>query len=157
MKTEEEYRKPLPGVLPESEEYWKAAKRHELVFQKCRSCGQEIYFPRLICHKCLSGDLEWFRSSGQGIVYSYTIIHQVSHESFAQDVPYVYAIIELLEGIRMISNIINIDPHQVKIGMKVKTVFEDVTGEITIPRFEPVQDSPFQAHPSSHLHVLINE
>lgn len=134
----EKYIKPLPEVLPEFEEYWKAARRHELVFQKCSSCGQEIYFPRIICHRCLSGDLEWFSSTGQGIVYSFTIIHQASHESFAQDVPYVYAIIELREGIRMISNIININPLLVKIGMEVKVVFEDVTNEIGIPRFEPV-------------------
>ncbi len=134
----EKYRKPIPEVLPEFAEYWKAARRHELVFQKCGSCGQVIYFPRIICHRCLSGDLEWIRSSGQGIVYSYTIIHQASHESFVSDVPYVYAIIELREGIRMISNIININPMLVKIGMKVKVVFEDVTNEIGIPGFEPV-------------------
>jgi len=133
----EKYIKPLPEVLPEFEEYWKAARRHELVFQKCRSCGQEIYFPRTICYRCLSGDLEWVRSTGQGIVYSYTIIYQASYESFAPDVPYVYAIVELQEGIRMISNIININPLLVKIGMKVKVVFEDVTNEIGIPRFKP--------------------
>ena len=137
MTKAEQYRKPLPVLLPESAEYWQAARRHELVFQKCRSCRQEIFFPRLICHKCLSGDLEWFKSTGQGIVYSYTIIHQVSHESFAPDVPYVYAIIELEEGIRMISNIINTDPSKVRIGMNVKVVFEDVAAEITIPKFEP--------------------
>ena len=133
------YKKPLPRILPESEEYWKAAKRHELFLQRCKNCGQVIYFPRIICFKCLSDKLEWFKAKGYGTVYSYTIIHyQVAHESFKSDMPYIYAIIDLDEGARMISNVINIDLLKVKIGMRVKVIFEDVTNEVSIPKFEPL-------------------
>lgn len=134
-----EYKKPLPVILPETEEYWKAAKRHELLLQRCRKCGQVIYFPRIICFKCLSKELEWFNSKGLGTIYSYTIInYQIAHKSFEQDVPYIYAIIDLDEGARMISNVINIDVSKVKIGMRVRAVFEDVTEDISIPKFEPL-------------------
>jgi len=137
MNTVESYRKPLPEILPETAEFWRAARRHELVFQRCASCGQRIYFPRLLCHRCLSPKLDWEKAAGWGEIYSYTVVHQVAHESFAADVPYVYAIIELAEGVRMISHVININPSRVRIGMKVKVVFEDVTPEVSIPKFEP--------------------
>ena len=138
MPAETEYTKPLPEILPETEEYWKAARRHELFLQRCKSCRQIIYYPRIMCYRCMSEDLEWFKATGYGKVYSYTIIRQVAHKAFEADVPYVYAIIDLDDGARMISNIVNIEPAKVKIGMRVKVVFEDVTPEISIPKFEPV-------------------
>ena len=139
MSTAESYRKPLPEILPETAEFWRAARRHELMLQRCTSCGQLIYFPRLLCHRCLSKDLEWVKAAGRGVIYTYTVVHQVAHESFASDVPYVYAIIELEEGLRMISNVINIAPSRVCVGMKVTVVFEDATPEISIPRFQPAE------------------
>jgi len=66
----------------------------------------------------------------------------VAHESFALGCPYVYAIIDLEEGLRMISNVINIAPSRVCVGMKVKVVFEDATPEIAIPRFQPMNQKP---------------
>ncbi len=129
--------KPLPDILPETKAYWEAASRQELLVQKCRSCSNLQYFPRLLCHRCLSEDLGWIRSSGKGMVYSYTIIHQAAHKSFAPDVPYVYAIIELKEGVRMISNVVHIEPSKVHIGMKVRVYFHRLTADIHIPRFEP--------------------
>lgn len=129
--------KPLPEVLPETAPFWQAAKRHELVFQQCRACGQRMHFPRLMCHQCLSKEIEWVTATGRGTVYSYTIVHQAAHESFASEVPYVYAIIELDEGIRMISNVVGVAPDAVHIGMPVKVVFDDLTHEISIPRFTP--------------------
>ena len=73
-----------------------------------------------------------------GTVYSFTIIRQVAHQGFEPEVPYVYAIIDLDDGARMISNVVNIDPTQVEVGMRVQVTFDDVTPEISIPKFEPV-------------------
>ena len=138
MILEKIYEKPLPVILPETEEYWQAAKRHELFLQRCKVCAQIIYFPRIICYTCFSDEIEWFKAKGYGTVYSYTIIqYQIAHKSFEPDIPYVYAIIDLDEGARMISNIVNTDPFMVKIGMRVKVVFDDVTDKISIPKFEP--------------------
>lgn len=138
MKSTHPYTKPLPQILPETEVFWNAARQHKLVIQYCRSCGKYIHFPRLLCPHCLSKDLDWKTSSGKGVVYSYTIIRQAANPQFEPEVPYVYAIIELVdEGVRMMSNIINIEPEAVSIGMNVRVVFESVTPEITIPKFEP--------------------
>ena len=91
-----------------------------------------------MCYRCLSEDLGWFKSTGLGTVYSFTIIHQVAHLGFESEVPYVYAIIDLDDGARMISNVVNIDPSAVEVGMRVQVTFDDVTPEISIPKFEPM-------------------
>ena len=138
MSAEVEYTKPLPTTEPETEEFWKATKRHELFLQRCNACGEVIHFPRVMCYRCLSEDLGWFKSTGLGSVYSFTIIHQVAHLGFESEVPYVYAIIDLDDGARMISNVVNIEPSTVEVGMRVKVTFDDVTPEISIPKFEPM-------------------
>ena len=138
MSTEVEYTKPLPTIEPETEEFWKATKRHELFLQRCNACEEVIHFPRVMCYRCLSEDLGWIKSTGLGTVYSFTIIHQVAHQGFEIEVPYVYAIIDLDDGARMISNVVNIDPSAVEVGMRVQVTFDDVTPEISIPKFEPV-------------------
>ncbi len=138
MSIKSEYRKPLPTIVPETEAYWRAAKRHELFLQQCNDCDEVIYFPRVMCYHCLSEDLGWFKSTGFGTVYSFTIIHQVAHQGFSAEVPYVYAIIDLDDGARMISNVVGTDPSAVYVGMQVKVIFDDVTPEISIPKFEPI-------------------
>ena len=90
-----------------------------------------------MCYRCLSEDLGWFKSTGLGTVFSFTIIHQIAHPGFAPDVPYVYAIIDLDDGARIISNVINIDHSAVQVDMQVKVTFDDVTPDISIPKFEP--------------------
>jgi hypothetical protein len=138
MSSQAAYQKPLPQILPETAGFWEAARRHELVVQQCAACGQRQYFPRLLCHRCLSDDLTWTAVSGRGVVYSFTVIRQVLHASFAPDVPYVYAIIELAEGVRLIANVVGIASEQVRVGLPVKVVFADVAPEVSIPQFEPV-------------------
>jgi uncharacterized OB-fold protein len=83
------------------------------------------------------GTLDWVESSGRGWVYAFTISYQPAHPAFADDVPYVLAIIELEEGWRMNSNVINIDPQEVKVGMRVEVVWDDVTPEFSLPKFQP--------------------
>ncbi len=139
MKCKEDESKPRPEILPETEGFWKAAARHELAVQCCGSCGQNMHFPRLLCHRCLSDQLTWKNTSGHGVIYSYTIIRQAADKRFAGDVPYVYAIVELEEGVRMISNVININPSEVRIGMDVQVVFKDLSEELSIPMFEPTE------------------
>ena len=91
-----------------------------------------------MCYRCLSEDLGWMKSSGLGTLYSFTIIRQPAYASFEPDVPYVYAIVDLDDGARMISNVVHIDPESVRIGMRLRVTFEDATADITIPKFEPL-------------------
>ncbi len=129
--------KPLPDLLPETRPFWEAASRHQLVLQKCRACGKIQFFPRLLCHACLNEEMTWILASGKGTVHTFTVIHQALRRCFAASVPYVYGIIDLEEGVRMLSNIVSVDPIDVRVGMKVRVVFEDRTSEISIPQFEP--------------------
>lgn len=141
MTTANEYKKPLPTPSAVSQPFWDATKQHKLTFQRCTACGARVFYPRDICPgpECFGvGTLEWVESTGKGWVYAHTISYQPAHPSFAADVPYVLAIIELDEGWRMNSNIINIPPKDVKIGMRVEVVFDDVTEEFTLPKFQPI-------------------
>ena len=133
-----EYRKPLPHINNYSKPFWEGAKRHELLIQKCKDCKKYVFYPKLVCPFCLSGNLEWIRASGHGKIYSYSVINSYQPKAFADDVPYVIAIIELDEGVRMMSNIVECDPEMVRCDMDVTVVFDDVTEEITLPKFRPI-------------------
>ena len=138
-----EYKKPLPTPSAVSRPFWEAAKEHRLVYQRCRVCGTRVFYPRDVCPgpECFGvGTLEWVESSGKGWVYAHTICYQAAHPAFADDVPYVLAIVELDEGWRMNSNVINVAPEDVRIGMRVEVVWDDVTPEFTLPKFQPLQE-----------------
>lgn len=131
--------KPLPRILPETRAFWEAARRHELVIQQCADCGQRMHFPRFLCHSCLSENLTYVPSPGRGTVYSFTVVRQAAHPAFEAEVPYVYALIELEEGVRMMSNLINISPEDVRIGQPVRVVFTDLGEDTALPCFEPLE------------------
>ena len=131
------YNKPLPVPSPVSREFWAAARRHEFVLQRCRSCQQYIHYPRAACPHCLSQDLGWAPASGRGTVYSYTVARRPTASVFADVTPYVIAIVELEEGVRMTTNIVGCPPEEVRIGMPVEAVFDDVTDDVSLIRFRP--------------------
>ena len=131
--------KPMPR--PESKAltapYWEAAKRHELVCQRCTQCGNWLFYPREQCPVCFSQKLEYAPVSGRGRVFAFTIVSQPADRAFEADVPYVYAIIQLDEGVRLPTNIVGCPPDSVSVDMPVKVVFEDVAPEWTLPKFTP--------------------
>lgn len=134
-----EYQKPLPSPDEVSGTYWQGSRQGKLLLQKCRKCGTYQTFPRVLCYKCLSDDLGWVQSSGQGTVYSFSTIYRAPAPEFAGDVPYTVALVELEEGIRMMSNIVGCAPENIKIGMGVQVVFDKVTDDVTLPKFRPVE------------------
>jgi len=134
-----EYSKPLPGVDDVNRPYWEAAKRHELVIQKCRHCGHHRYPPGTNCPECLSDDPEWVKVSGRGTVFTWTVFHKVYHPAFIGDAPYAVVAVELEEGPRITSNLVDCPLEDIRIGMPVEVVFDDVTGEITLPKFRPIK------------------
>ena len=129
--------KPLPEITPEMALFWEAARRHELVVQRCRGCGARRFPAREICSRCLSRDAGWERVSGRGSVFSFAIMHQVYHPGFADAVPYAIVVVELEEGVRMLSNLVDCPVERIEIGMPVEAVFEPVTPEVTLPKFRP--------------------
>ena len=140
-----EYTKPLPipGGLHGTtlgdftKPFWEATKRHELVIQRCRQCDRFFFYPRELCPTCLSDNLEWASVSGRGRVHAFTIVYQPNDPRFNEEAPYVYAVIQLDEGARMISNVIDIEPHDVEVDMPVVAVYEDITPEWTLVKFKP--------------------
>ncbi len=132
------YKKPLPQSTPWSKPFWEGCKKHELLIQKCQDCQKYIFYPKMFCPDCLSSNLKWVKSSGKGKVYSYMVVYSYQPTEFDEDLPYVVAIIELEEGVRLMSDVIGCPPETVNCDMKVGVVFDDVTEEVTLPKFKPV-------------------
>lgn len=130
--------KPAPRVDEDSKGYWEACARHELYVQRCRECGTVRHYARALCPACLAGDPEWVLSSGRGSVYTYTVTYQNLAPGFRESVPYILAYVELEEGVRLLTNIVDCAPDAVRIGMPVTVVFEDVSPELSLPRFRPL-------------------
>ncbi len=134
----EKNQKPLPRINKISRPYWEAAKQHELLLQKCQACGHYRYPPGETCPSCLSDRLEWVKASGRGVVYTWTVFHQVYHPAFEKDVPYAVVAVELEEGPKLLTNLVDCKVEAIDIGMPVEVVFDDVTEEITLPKFRLV-------------------
>jgi uncharacterized OB-fold protein len=132
-----DYKKPIPAITPEMRPFYEAAKRHELVVQRCRGCGTHRFPAREICAGCLSTDSEWVKVCGKGEVFSFNAMHQVYHPGFAGEVPYAVVLVKLAEGAKMNSNLVGVKPHEIRIGMPVEVVFEDVSDEVTLAKFVP--------------------
>jgi len=131
--------KPLPTPQPESDFYWQKAKAHELWLMRCKDCNQPYFYPRSICPNCFSRNTEWFQSSGKGTLYAFCIVERAPTPAFADMVPYVAAFVELEGGVRIPTNLVQIDakPENVKIGMALEVVFDDVNDRISLPKFKP--------------------
>jgi uncharacterized OB-fold protein len=118
--------------------YWDAAREGRLLLQRCRACATWIHYPRAWCPRCWSTDLAWTESPGRGRVVTYSIVHQAPFESYADDAPYVLAVIRLDEGPQMMTNLVGIDPSMVAIDMAVEVTFETRTGGFAVPQFRPI-------------------
>jgi uncharacterized OB-fold protein len=134
-----DYTKPIPAITPDMRPFFDAAKRRELVVQRCTQCGQHRFPAREICSNCLSRGVEWVRVSGVGEVFSYNVMHQVYHPGFAAEVPYAVVVIKLQEGAKMNSNLVGVPPADIRVGMPVRVIFEDISDEVTLPKFVPME------------------
>ena len=127
---------PSPTADAFSLPFWQAAAEHRLVVQRCAACGHTRLGAPL-CSECRSSDAEWQPVSGRGEVYTFTIVHRPIAAS--QPLPTLIAVIALegAGGVRLISNLVGVDPAAVRIGMPVEVVWEDMSAELAIPRFRP--------------------
>jgi uncharacterized OB-fold protein len=132
---------PAPFVLPEVKPYWEGTARGELLLPRCLDCQTLIWYPRPFCPSCASTRVEWVPASGHGTVYSYTVNRRgVADLAAYRDAGvYVLAYVELEEGPRMMTNIVDCDPDTVHIGQKVELVFHDTGEGNALPRFRPVR------------------
>jgi uncharacterized OB-fold protein len=133
------YEKPLPDPTDGSQPFWDACRRHELVMQECVGCGHRRWPIGPACTNCLSADARWIEVSGTGEIWSWIVYHQAFNRAFVEDVPYNVALIRMDEGHTMISNVVGVEPSELEVGQRVEVVFDDVTDEISVPRFRVVQ------------------
>ena len=136
-----EWKKPLPVVSGETRPFWEACRRGELLIQRCKSCREYQFYPRGICATCWTTDISWVKASGKATVWTYTVTNQNRSPGFAEEVPYVLAVVELEEGVKMFTNIVKCDPKNVIIGMPVEVTFAQATNQISVPYFKPLQFS----------------
>jgi uncharacterized protein len=129
------YKLPLPRVGGHSAEFYKFCTEHELRFQRCTDCRTWRHIPRDMCANCGSFAWEWARSSGKGTVFSWTTATQPMMPQFADKVPYSPVIVELEEGVRMVTWLTDVKPDELKLGMPVVLTFNDLTSEVSLPMF----------------------
>ena len=137
------YTKPIPKATPETQEFWTGLRRHELRIQYCNECLRYYFYPRRFCpyQGCRSDNVIWETVSGFAKLYSYVISYR-GFGGFEDDIPYVIAVVELNEGPRMMTNIINVDPEPKNLipDMPLEIVFDDITEEVTLPKFQPMSE-----------------
>jgi uncharacterized OB-fold protein len=128
---------PLAAAPVEAREFFAHCAQGVLALQRCTSCGRLRHYPRSHCPFCLAPGYEWQPCTGRGTVYTLTVIRRNENPRFAQRLPYVVAIVELEEDVRMLTSVVGIDPNAVRVGMAVEVVFEAEPDGRTVPRFRP--------------------
>jgi uncharacterized protein len=123
-----------------SKEFWDRAQQHQLVFQQCVRCQTFRHPPAAVCHVCRSADVEWVEVAGRGTVFSYTIVTHGVHPALAGSLPFNVILVEFPDapGVRLVSNLIDTPPDEVKVNTPVEVVWEDLASGATLPRFRRV-------------------
>ncbi len=127
--------RPLPTVIEDTARFWESCKNHAMELQKCSACDYWRFYPSPVCHSCGSCDYEWLPVSGKGTIWTYTVLYRARGNSFADDMPIAIALIELEEGAFMMSNIIDCQPEDLKIGLPVTIDYGAINEDCTLPLF----------------------
>ncbi len=132
--------RPVPKPTPETQHFWDGTKNGELILQKCKDTGQAYFPPRPFSPYTGSRNVETFKASGKGILYSYVISHRAP-PNFKMPAPYAIAIVELAEGPRMMANIVDCPqtPEALVLDMPLEVCFEQLTDDIALPLFRPAK------------------
>ncbi len=141
-RTDQANDRPRPLPIPVTKPFWDGLAAHEVRLQHCNACGGWVYYPRIRCSHCLSDDLRWERVSGVGTVYTFTVGRQPTHPSFADDLPQLIAVVELPEGVRLTTTLVEVAPEDITIGMAVEPVFDTGDDGITLLRYRPASSAP---------------
>ena len=139
MTAENGYNRPLPTPSKLTAPYWEAAKNHEFKLQKCDECGHIWFPPSVCCPQCLSERFTWTTMSGRGRIWSWIDMWQMYYRGFLDERPYAVAYVELEEGPRLMSSIVGMVGSELRVGMPLEVVFDDVTDEITLPKFRSTE------------------
>lgn len=128
----------LPTIEDESRGFWDAARQGKLMVGSCRACARLHYYPRPMCPHCWSEDTALTEVSGHGVIYTWSTVFMNDLPPFKERLPYVAAQVDLAEGLRITTNLVDCDPDQLSIGQAVSVVFTAISDTVTIPVFKPV-------------------
>jgi uncharacterized OB-fold protein len=128
---------PSPGVTLETQPFWDASREGRLVLPRCDACEFVIWYPRRFCPACGSRNVSWFEAAGTGIVYTFTIVAKGTGP-YRDSGPYVVAFVELDEGPRLMTNIVDVPPESVAVGQRVAVVFTPTEDGTALPRFRTI-------------------
>ena len=134
-----EYAKPLPLLEGLTKEFYGWCSKHQLRFQRCSDCDAWRHVPREMCAECGSSQWEWAASSGRGTVFTWTVAVRPMHPAFPADVPCAPVVIEMEEGVRLVSEVVDCPPEELEIGMAVEVRYHDVTPDLALPKFGRAQ------------------
>ena len=129
--------KPIPRPSPTTRPFWDGLNERKVQIQRCDGCDSWVFYPRMRCPSCLSDLLIWREVSGQGVLYTYTLARQPTAPHFADETPQQLAVVELDEGVRMTSTLVNVEPTDIVIGMRLRPYFDQVTDAVTLLRYQP--------------------
>ena len=134
--------KPRPVPTPVSQPFWDALREERVELQRCDACGRWVYYPRSRCPACLSDRLTWTPVDGLGTVYTFTVAEQPTAPPFADEVPQLLAVVELTEGVRLSTTLVDVERDAIRVGLPVAPVFDHAADDddgdgITLLRFRP--------------------
>lgn len=132
---------PTPLVTPDTQPFWQGCREGKLLLQRCVSCSFLRYPPRPMCPQCNSMESEWVPASKRGTLFSYAVTHQALHPALVDKVPHVIILVELEEGVRVTSNLVDCPVERIRIGMPLEAVFHQVNEELALPKFRPAASS----------------
>jgi len=130
--------KPLPHATDTSRPFWEGLREGEVRIQRCLDCAGWVFYPRSNCPGCLSNALEWQTVSGRGVLHTFTISRIPTVAMFADEVPQRLAVVELSEGVRVTTTLVDVAEEDIKVGMPLEPVFESTEGgEGVLLRYRP--------------------
>jgi uncharacterized OB-fold protein len=127
----------LPTPDQTTQPWWDANREGRLLIKRCRSCGRAHFYPRPFCPHCWSEEVEWEQASGRASLYTWSVVHQNDLPPFNERIPYVAAIVELEEGPRMMSNVVDCPAERLAVDMALEVVFQPATEDVVLPVFRP--------------------
>ena len=133
------YALPLPTPNAEDEEFWSGCRRHELLIQECAACGARRFWGQPMCAACNAFESRGVRASGRGTIWSFTIVHHAFGAVWQESVPYTIVVVQLAEGPRLVSTLVDAEESPVTCDQSVEVLFDDVTPAVTLPRFRRVR------------------
>jgi uncharacterized protein len=130
----------VPTPDHDTRPFWEAAREGRLLIRRCGACGATHFYPRPFCPKCWSDRVDWVEARGKAALYTWSVVYENDLPPFPERVPYVAAVVDLEEGPRMMTNVVDCELDALEIGMALEVAFRPTTDEITLPVFRPAGD-----------------